>query len=83
MVDILDTGVVFKLGLTQACFQAPVSSEVAHFDYLKRSLAIYRLAFGQPRQEDLVAFLANRGNGDDAFGASDGQLDLSPPDLDR
>ncbi len=61
----------------------PFSSEVARFDYLKRSLAVYRLAFGQPRQEDLVAFLANRGNGDDAFGASDGQLDLSPPNLDR
>lgn len=35
----------------------PFSREVSHLDNLKRSLAIYRLAFGQARQEDLLRFL--------------------------
>ncbi len=35
----------------------PLSREAAHYDRLKRTLVLYRLAFGQPRQEDLVAFL--------------------------
>jgi hypothetical protein len=37
----------------------PFSSENSRFKALKRSLAIYRLAFGQPRQEDLIEFLTN------------------------
>jgi hypothetical protein len=36
----------------------PFSSENARFKALKRSLAVYRLAFGQPRQEDLIEYLA-------------------------
>jgi len=36
----------------------PFSSEHARYRALKRSLAVYRLAFGQPRQEDLVTYLA-------------------------
>ena len=46
---------------------------------LKRSLAVYRLAFGQPRQEDLVAFLANNKSMDGADVSIASQLDLSPP----
>lgn len=38
----------------------PLSREVERFAALCRSLAIYRMAFGQPRQEDLVAYLLNR-----------------------
>ncbi len=35
----------------------PYSQEVARLKWLKRSVAIYRLAFGQPRQDDLLAYL--------------------------
>lgn len=39
----------------------PLSREVARLDILKKSLALYRLVFGQPRQEDLVEYLLSRG----------------------
>ena len=35
----------------------PFSREVARLAWLKRSLAVYRLAFGQPRQDDLLDYL--------------------------
>lgn len=35
----------------------PFSREVRRLEWLKRSLALYRLAFGQPRQEDLLEYL--------------------------
>jgi hypothetical protein len=38
----------------------PYSREVQQLDRLKRSLALYRLLFGQPRQEDLLSHLADR-----------------------
>jgi len=38
----------------------PLSREVERLDRLRRSLAVYRLVFGQPRQEDLVAYLRDR-----------------------
>ena len=38
----------------------PLSREVVHLDSLKRSLAVYRMVFGQPRQDDLMAYLLNR-----------------------
>lgn len=39
----------------------PYSSEVAQLRRLKRSLAIYRVAFGQPRQDDLLELLERSG----------------------
>jgi hypothetical protein len=36
----------------------PFSREVAELRRLKQMLAIYRLAFGQPRQEDLLSYLS-------------------------
>jgi hypothetical protein len=45
----------------------PLSREVAQLRRLKQMLAIYRLAFGQPRQEDLLAYLSDstiRGDSD-------------------
>ena len=39
----------------------PLSREVAKLQRLKQMLAIYRLAFGQPRQEDLLAYLCKTG----------------------
>ncbi|MEP7378002.1 MAG: helicase-related protein [Chloroflexota bacterium] len=38
----------------------PLSREVERLERLKRSLAVYRMVFGQPRQEDLIAFLGNK-----------------------
>jgi len=35
----------------------PMSRESSHLDQLKKSLAVYRMAFGQARQEDLVDFI--------------------------
>jgi hypothetical protein len=35
----------------------PFSREIQRLEWLKRSLTIYRLAFGQPRQDDLLGYL--------------------------
>ncbi len=35
----------------------PMSRENTRLRWLKRSLTLYRLAFGQPRQDDLLAYL--------------------------
>ena len=35
----------------------PFSREIRRLEWLKRSLTVYRLAFGQPRQEDLLEYL--------------------------
>ena len=40
----------------------PLSSEISRLTDLRRSLAVYRMAFGQARQEDLVALLLDRFN---------------------
>lgn len=44
----------------------PFSREVGQLERLKRGLALYRLVFGQPRQEDLLAHLADRYEEDEA-----------------
>ena len=56
----------------------PFSSENAKFKALKRSLAVYRLAFGQPRQEDLIEYLADLEGERDELLLQSLQLDLSP-----
>lgn len=38
----------------------PLSRDAARADQLRRSLAVYRMAFGQSRQEDLVAYLLGK-----------------------
>ncbi|MDI7269692.1 MAG: hypothetical protein QME96_17020, partial [Myxococcota bacterium] len=58
----------------------PLSRETTRLDDLKRSLALYRLVFGQPRQEDLVRLLRDREQS--GHGAEDlrrYQVDLAPP----
>ncbi len=58
----------------------PWSKDAAHFARLERSLALYRLAFGQPRQEDLVAWLEQRlGARIDSDRLARWQIDLRPP----
>jgi hypothetical protein len=56
----------------------PFSSENARFKALKRSLAVYRLAFGQPRQEDLIEFLAETKQSKDEHTLRELQLNLAP-----
>lgn len=58
----------------------PLSHDAAHKVALQRSLTVYRMAFGQNRQEDLVAFLQRavpQERHDEL--ASDLTIDLSPP----
>ena len=38
----------------------PLSRDASHLEALKRSLAVYRMVFGQPRQDDLMTFLLER-----------------------
>lgn len=48
---------------------------------LKNSLALYRMVFGQPRQQDLLGLLQHRiEHGDVPVELADFKIDLSPPD---
>ena len=38
----------------------PLSRDARQLEALKRSLAVYRMVFGQPRQDDLMAYLLDR-----------------------
>lgn len=53
-----------------------LSLDGPRYDRLKRDLAMYRLAFGQPRQEDLLKLLSRRS--DDELKSAD-VIDLRPP----
>lgn len=59
----------------------PFSREVGHLDRLKHSLALYRLVFGQPRQEDLLKYLSETPGAADAAAA--GRVSLEPPEVQR
>ena len=57
----------------------PYTREVEAFDLLKRQLAAYRVVFGQPRQQELVALLERAD-----FSVTQLReltIDLSPPDM--
>jgi hypothetical protein len=58
----------------------PFSRDASELPRLKNSLAAYRLAFGQPRQEDLVEFL-QRNHSEDNIDelVKKFRIDLSPP----
>ena len=57
----------------------PFSREVTRLAWLKRSLTIYRLAFGQPRQDDLLDYLQTLiGGGMDTNLLDDLQVRLVP-----
>lgn len=57
----------------------PFSREVSKLKSLKEELALYRLVFGQPRQEDLLAML---GNSEEQFSTDFGDwlVSLAPPE---
>ena len=58
----------------------PFSREVTRLAWLKRSLTVYRLAFGQPRQDDLLDYLQTlAGAGMDVADLADLQIRLEPP----
>jgi hypothetical protein len=63
----------------------PFSREAAQLVRLKRSLALYRLAFGQPRQEDLVESLLGQTEGMDLSQMpqwlQEAVIHLMPPDI--
>jgi superfamily II DNA/RNA helicase len=57
----------------------PFSREVERLNSLRRALAIYRMVFGQSRQEDLIAYLlAQIPEGNRAEIMAELQIDLSP-----
>jgi len=56
----------------------PYSKEVSHYEKLKDALTLYRLAFGQPRQEDLLAFLSENIDSEDREKLNNMQIVLKP-----
>ena len=62
----------------------PFSRDAAVVSQLRKSLAVYRLAFGQPRQEELVEFLsADRTDEELLQLTARLRIDLSPPTMDE
>ena len=58
----------------------PLSRDQTKLVDLKRGLAVYRLAFGQPRQEDIVEYLRRRFSEEEIVNLLDDfKIDLSPP----
>jgi len=58
----------------------PLSREVGQMNALRKSLAVYRMVFGQPRQEDLVTYLLGRLRDDEVSATLQSlRVDLSPP----
>ena len=57
--------------------QLPYTAEVEAFERLKRQLAAYRVVFGQPRQEELLALLGRANLDVDRL--RDWAIDLRPP----
>ncbi len=57
----------------------PLSRDQDRWDRLQGSLALYRLAFGQPRQEDMLAALQRRGIASQPGQIADLRIDLRPP----
>lgn len=78
---------VFPAGPAKIARYAPIlpfSREAASLPLLRKTLAAYRLAFGQPRQEELVEMLgADRSDEELLELASRLRIDLSPPALER
>jgi hypothetical protein len=61
----------------------PFSREETRLSWLNRSVALYRLAFGQPRQDDLLALLDQATEGMSGDQASQLQISLRPSQLAR
>ena len=59
----------------------PLSRDGERWAQLQQSLALYRLAFGQPRQEDMLAALQRRGIAGQPERIAEIRIDLRPPAL--
>ena len=59
----------------------PLSRDEEQWKRLQESLALYRLVFGQPRQEDLLAALQRRGIAGRPERIAEIKIDLRPPGL--
>ena len=56
----------------------PLSKEIERADRMRRDRALYRLAFGQPRQEDLMDLLEAQGIAADEQRLRELRIDLRP-----
>jgi len=62
----------------------PFSREVERLQGLRRSLVIYRMVFGQSRQEDLISYLLTHiPESEQAAIVAELQIDLTPPNRDK
>jgi hypothetical protein len=61
----------------------PLSVDAARLDRLKNDLALYRLTFGQPRQEDMLELLRRRGLQHTPDRIDQLRVDLRPPTPDE
>jgi hypothetical protein len=58
----------------------PMSQDEERYDRLQKSLAAYRLVFGQPRQEDMLRYLHQHFTRDKlAVWIAELAIDLRPP----
>ena len=63
-------------------FNMPFSRDESRYKQLRRSLSLYRLVFAQPRQEDLLAYLAEQlGEHEGSKVASNWKICIAPPDM--
>jgi hypothetical protein len=56
----------------------PLSRDASRYSALRRSLAVYRMVFGQPRQDDLLDYLQSQGGDSGAIKSEDLRIDLTP-----
>lgn len=61
-------------------YEFPLSKDQNRWRKLKETLVLYRLAYGQPRQEDLVELLAGRGVSAESAVVDGMKLRLVPPE---
>lgn len=56
-----------------------LSNDEVRLSRVKKSVALYRLTFGQPRQEDMLELLNQRYSAADPSDLDEMRIDLSPP----
>ena len=61
----------------------PLSADHSRLARLKDDLALYRLTFGQPRQEDMLELLRHQGLAPEPGGVNELRIDLRPPQPDE
>ena len=69
------------ISIERYALSLPFSREISLMAWLKRSVAIYRLAFGQPRQDDLLSFLEKAGSELSNDDLAELQINLRPPEI--